>query len=227
MELYQYSDRIYYSAFEEERDRPALGYIKGNRFSIAIDAGHSDSHLYEFYDELKKFNLPLPSLTIITHWHWDHSFAMHAINGLSIVNEKTDRHLKDFIAKQNPESEKEFLNLDPSIRKEYADNKPIKVVLGDIVFNKELQIDAGDIKVKAMEVVSPHTDDATFILVPEERVLFFGDATSGVFPSWIADPVLLKQIIETIASLDVDYCIGGHWPIYKKADLLDQLNHSL
>ena len=87
MELYRLTERVWYTSYEEERDRPALGYIKGDKFSVAIDAGHSDAHLNEFYDLLRKENLPLPSLTIITHWHWDHSFAMHCINGISIANE--------------------------------------------------------------------------------------------------------------------------------------------
>ena len=50
MELYQLSERVYYSAYEEERDRPAIGYIRGERFSVAIDAGHSEEHLQEFYE---------------------------------------------------------------------------------------------------------------------------------------------------------------------------------
>ena len=32
MELYLAADRIWYSAYEEERDRPCLGYIRGNKF---------------------------------------------------------------------------------------------------------------------------------------------------------------------------------------------------
>ena len=59
MELYKYSDRIYYSAYEEERDRPAIGYIRGDKFSVAVDAGHSEDHLNEFYEALKKEGLPL------------------------------------------------------------------------------------------------------------------------------------------------------------------------
>ena len=45
MELYKLSNRIYYSTHEEQRDRPSLGYILGDNFSIAVDAGHSYNHL--------------------------------------------------------------------------------------------------------------------------------------------------------------------------------------
>lgn len=54
MELYLAADRIWYSAYEEERDRPCLGYIRGNKFSVAVDAGHSDEHVREFYEALER-----------------------------------------------------------------------------------------------------------------------------------------------------------------------------
>ena len=223
MELYQLNEKIYYSAYEEERDRPALGYIKGERFSVAIDAGHSDDHVNEFYEALKKEGLPLPALTIITHWHWDHSFAMHAINGLSIANKKTNEYLKDFIRNRSAENDRKFLELDPSIALEYKDGKEIIVKEADIVFEGSLYLDAGNTPIELFQAPSAHTNDSTLILVPNERIVFFGDALSGVFPTWIADPDLLNQFIETIRSLDVDWCIGGHWPIFTKEGLLNYL----
>ena len=86
MELYLAADRIWYSAYEEERDRPCLGYIRGNKFSVAVDAGHSDEHVREFYEALERENLPLPALTVITHWHWDHAFGMHTVHGMTVAN---------------------------------------------------------------------------------------------------------------------------------------------
>ena len=87
MELQKISERVWYMPSESERDRPNLGYVKGDNWSLAIDAGHSEAHVKEFYDLLKKEGLPLPSLTVLTHWHWDHTFGMHAVNGLCLSNE--------------------------------------------------------------------------------------------------------------------------------------------
>ena len=227
MELYQLSDRIYYSAYEEERDRPSIGYIKGKNYSVAVDAGHSEDHLKEFYDVLKEHDLPLPLFTIITHWHWDHSFAMHCINGTSVANKRTDDYLKQFIEKRTAESDREFLNLDPSIAREYENGKQIIVVPADIVYEKEMILNTGDLHVKVFEAISPHTDDATLVCIPEEKVLFIGDSTSGVFPSWIADPKLLKQLMDTIEGIDADHIIGGHWPIDTKEELLERLSEEL
>ena len=76
MELKKLTEHIWYMPFEEERDRPNLGYVKGDNWSLAIDAGHSAAHTAEFYELLEKENLPLPKLTVITHWHWDHNGAL-------------------------------------------------------------------------------------------------------------------------------------------------------
>ena len=37
--LNRLTERIWVYPFEEERDRPNLGYIRGDRWSLAVDAG--------------------------------------------------------------------------------------------------------------------------------------------------------------------------------------------
>ncbi|MBR0137218.1 MAG: MBL fold metallo-hydrolase [Erysipelotrichaceae bacterium] len=213
MKLHKLSERIYYSDYEEERDRPALGYVKGDRFSVAVDAGHSIKHLEEFYELLKQENLPLPSLTFITHWHWDHTFAMHAVNGLTVALEETDRLLRDFIADRSEENDRKFLKLDPSIAREYEGQKLI-VVPADITFRDKMTVDAGNVTINLFKTVSPHCDDAVLIEIPQEKVLFLGDAISGVFPDWIADPVKKKELVRVLEGFDVNTFIGAHWPVW-------------
>ena len=62
--LYRLTERIWVYPFEEERDRPNLGYIRGDRWSLAVDAGHSAAHIAAFYAALMVNGLPLPSLTV-------------------------------------------------------------------------------------------------------------------------------------------------------------------
>ena len=201
MKLNRACERIWYSMYEEERDRPCLGYILGDRWSLAVDAGHSDAHVEEFYEALEQAGLPLPSVTVLTHWHWDHSFGMHAIHGISIANEATARHLEDFSARVRADGGREFLSLDPSIRKEYANNRPVVITAPDVVFEKRLDLDPGNIKAVLLRSVSPHTDDALLVYIPEDKVLFVGDAQLGEFPSWRMDYdrlyALGKKIRET------------------------------
>ena len=111
MELKRLTGHIWYMPHETERDRPNLGYVRGEKLSLAVDAGHSAAHVREFYALLEKENLPLPSITILTHWHWDHTFGMHAVNGLCIANELTDRHLAQWKEKIEKNGTDEFFSL--------------------------------------------------------------------------------------------------------------------
>ena len=120
MKLERLTERIWYYPFEEERDRPNLGYIRGDSWSLAVDAGHSVAHIAEFFRALEEAGLPLPALTVLTHWHWDHTFALHAVRGLSLANALTNRHLRecsDRIARNGPA---EFLALREKINEEIA-----------------------------------------------------------------------------------------------------------
>ena len=85
MKLNRLTERVWVFPYEEERDRPNLGYIRGDRWSLAADAGHSEAHVKEFYKALEEEGLPLPRITVLTHWHWDHTFGMHAVHGLCLA----------------------------------------------------------------------------------------------------------------------------------------------
>ena len=69
MELIKITDRISYLPGEQRTDRPLLYYIRGDRYSVAVDAGNSRAHVELFYSALTAAGLPLPKLTVLTHWH--------------------------------------------------------------------------------------------------------------------------------------------------------------
>ena len=223
VELIKVNDRIWYSMYEEERDRPCLGYVRGDHWSLAVDAGHSDAHVEEFYEALRKENLPLPSLTVITHWHWDHAFGMHKICGLSVANAITNRHLKEFADEILAEGTNKFLSLDPSIQKEYAGGRKVVIVPADIEYNGGMVLNLGGVSARLFQSISPHTDDTTLVYLPEERFLFIGDSISGVFPTWVRNPEKTRELMRTIEETDADICLGGHWPIMTKRELLNAL----
>ena len=174
------SDRIMYLPPDHTFDRPLLGYIKGDRFSVAIDAGSSASHVGIFYSELEKAGFPLPEITILTHSHWDHSFGLASVHGVSIANEITCRHLME--DKRTPADElyRSYISEDYSfLRKEYSSPDSLVIASPDISFRDHLLVDAGGIIIELMHAVSPHTDDSTLVLIPSEGILFVGDASSG------------------------------------------------
>ena len=179
----------------------------------------------EFYDLLQKEGLPLPSLTVITHWHWDHTFAMHAINGLSLANKKTNEHLLECIAKIAENGSDVFLNISESIRKEYEGGKEMIVVPADMLFEGEMTLELGGCTVKAMESQAPHTDDSTLIYICEDKTLFLGDATCPQYPNGPKDRSKAEALADKIRSIAPDTCVEGHWqPVETEDTLADLLN---
>ncbi len=222
--LKRLTERIWYYPMEEMRDRPNLGYIRGENWSLAVDAGHSEAHTREFYRALEENGLPLPKLTVITHWHWDHTFGMHAVNGLCLANERTNQHLIDFGRRLEQEGTEFFLDMDERIRNEYPDNRPVIVKPADMIFHDSMILDTGNCRVKIFQADSPHTDDSTFVEVLGEGVLFVGDAICGSFPGWEKDPALCMSLSEVLRQTEATVCLEGHWvPVPKKDTIRDLL----
>ena len=223
MELKRLTEHIWYMPFEEERDRPNLGYVKGENRSLAIDAGHSAAHVREFYALLAKENLPLPDLTVLTHWHWDHTFGMHAVKGLTLANERTNRYLaewKNIIEKNGPE---EFLALHESIRREYRENHEVIVKQADMVFSGEITLDLGSCTVQIMRTEAPHTDDSTLICVDPDKTLFLGDSAGDDFFTGIKRADLCGKLADTIRRINPEICVEGHWVPVDPEDTLADL----
>lgn len=220
MELKKLSDRIYYLPAEEKTDRPVLGYIKGEKYSLAVDAGNSSKHVEKFYNELKNAGLRLPDYTVITHWHWDHTFGMHAVSGKTISGHLTNEKLEEVATwqwsdndmKDRLETGKDIEMCDVCIKIEYPNRDDIKVVTSDIEFSGSLKLDLGGITCEITEVTAPHSEDSVLVYVPEERTIFVGDAdcedhynNHGKY-----DKYKLEKYIEVIKGSDFDTYVLGH-----------------
>ena len=223
MKLERLSERVWYYPFEAARDRPSLGYIRGDRWSLAVDAGHSADHTAGFYRALTDAGLPLPRLTALTHWHWDHTLGMHAVHGLTVTGSRTAAYLRDFQARIARDGTADFFALDERIRLEYAGGQPVIVTLPDMVFDGTLRLDAGNCPVRLFNAPSPHTDDSTLVFVEDEQVLFMGDAAAGAFPTWEKDPTLANALADVVEGLDARVCLESHWTPWDKRGMIDNL----
>ena len=223
MELKRLTEHIWYMPFEAERDRPNLGYVKGDHWSLAIDAGHSAAHVREFYKLLEKEGLPLPGLTVLTHWHWDHTFGMHAVKGLTLANNRTNGYLAEWKNKIETNGPKEFFALHESIRREYVANTEIIVKKADMVFSGEIMLELGGCRVQVIEADAPHTDDSTLIYVEHDKTLFLGDSTCSDFFTGMKNPQLCGKLADTIRGINPEICMEGHWVPVNPEDTLADL----
>ncbi|MBQ6060543.1 MAG: MBL fold metallo-hydrolase [Clostridia bacterium] len=227
MELKRLNEHIWYMPSEEERDRPNLCYVKGSRLGLAVDAGHSAAHVQEFYALLEKESLPLPDITVLTHWHWDHTFGMHAVHGLTLANERTDRYLAEWKEKIEKNGPGEFLAIHESIRREYPAGTEVTVRTADMVFSGEMTLDLGGCTVKVLQAEAPHTDDSTLVYAENDRVLFVGDSTCHDFFTGIKRADLCAKMADTIRKINPAVIMEGHWVPVPMEDTLEDLMTNL
>jgi glyoxylase-like metal-dependent hydrolase (beta-lactamase superfamily II) len=176
-----------------------------------------------FYALLAQENLPLPSLTVLTHWHWDHTFGMHAVNGLTLANAQTDRYLAEWKRKVEKDGPGEFMALDESIRREYRENAGVIVRQADIVFTGEMTLDTGGCAVTVMQTETPHTDDSPLVYVQNDKTLFLGDSTCHEFLTGIKNRDLCGKLADTIRGIHPEICMEGHWVPMDPEDTLADL----
>lgn len=225
MKLKKLNDKVYYYPHQPETDRPMLVYLKGGRITLAVDAGNSAAHVDEFYQSLEAEGFKKPDVTVITHWHWDHTFGMHRIHGLSIAHCKTNAFLEREKARLSDDAYLQFLKKDDEcLNREYDENREIVIALPDIQFRNELTLNLGGMTARVFHAESPHSEDTVLIYVPEEKILFLGDSTSEDFYNdGYMDRGKLNSLIKLIESHDCDYCILSHTEPLTKTDLLQYL----
>lgn len=232
--LEQVTDRIYVFPGEDfnGRDRPFLYFIRGDKLRLAVDAGNSPAHVKAFYTALKAAGHPTPDLTILTHWHWDHTFGLRAVKGLTLATKATNETLRKVQTwAWDPESMEERLRTGEDIqacadciRREYADPEKIRVVTADMELDGDMTIDLGGVTCQVILGDSPHSRDGLFLYFPEERALAVGDGESGDYYELEGkyDPVKLEAFLSLLNSLDYDLALPGHqMPWTKQAQLAE------
>lgn len=234
-EFVKVTDKIYFFSGEQETDRPFLYYIKGSNYSVAIDAGQSKEHVEQFYSAIQKEGFEVPKYTIITHWHWDHTFGLPYIQGKSISNQLTQQQLevvsnwewtgKDMEQRVKDGTDIEFVN--ECIQKVYSDLSMIKIVTTDIVVNDNMKLELGDIQLELYARDSIHSRDALLVYIPQEKALFVGDADcEDLYNNGEVKLSRLKAYREFVNKFEFErYFIGHDFPDNKECvnNYLDEL----
>lgn len=232
MKLKKLTERVYYYPHDPSVDRPILGYILGDTFSLMIDAGNSAGHVKDYNFALAEKGFEKPKYCIITHWHWDHTFGMHALDAETIAHRNTNKELERMASWQwnNEAMKKRLLSkeeipfADEHIRAEYADTEEIKVIPAAITFDKKLEINCGNILCECIHLPSAHSDDSVVIYIPEEKIIFIGDIYNDDFYNdHYRDLEKTKALYEELSKIDFNIVIAGHSEPSKKRDILNFL----
>ncbi|MBP1927132.1 glyoxylase-like metal-dependent hydrolase (beta-lactamase superfamily II) [Sedimentibacter acidaminivorans] len=231
--LIKLTDRIYYMPHNEETDRPILGYIKGDNYSLMVDAGNSKQHVEIFLDEISKLGLPHPVYVILTHSHWDHTYGLSGLNAVSIACRETNDHLEkmskwewtDEAMKDRLINGEDIEFCDTMIKREYENRDEILVKTADIVFENGLSIYLGNISCELRKIESSHADDCVVAYIPQEKVIFIGDIICEDLHH--GEPVYyrnkLKSLIENMKAIDFETALFGHLQPLTKQEVIAML----
>ena len=237
MKLRQFSSRVYYTPGEERTDRPWLFYLRGDRASLAVDAGNSPAHVRDFYAALTEAGLPLPRYTVITHWHWDHTFGISEAQGTVIAGRLTNaklREVADWVwtreaMEQRLKTGEDILFCHTRIPEEYPDLSEIRVVPAPVTLDGTLELDLGGLTCRVFAHDSTHSRDSVFIHAPEAGVLALGDAWCGDFYGLDGayDPERTAAFLTFLRELDFQTALFGHDEPMTKAAVLEILETEL
>lgn len=230
------TDRVYYLPHSEETDRPILGYVMGDKFSLMIDSGNSKKHVDLFIDEVSSLEMPYPDFVAITHSHWDHTYGMSSLNAVSFACTKTNEDLKKMskwqwtqeAMKERLESGEDIEFCDTMIKREHPDLSEIKVKTADIVFNEELTIDLGGITCELKRLNSSHAEDCVVAYIPEEKIIFIGDIISEDFHHGESKyyKEKLDSLISDFKAIDFNTALFGHMEPFTKKELIAWLEEA-
>ena len=84
------TNHVFYTNNDPETDRPCIGYVKGEKASLLMDAGNSPAHAELLKAGLAEGGLPLPKYVALTHAHWDHTYGLCSWDAVSFAGEKTN-----------------------------------------------------------------------------------------------------------------------------------------
>ena len=228
------TDRIYYRPHDGSTDRPNIGLILGDKYTLMFDAGNSAANVALLRAELAAQGLPEPDFVAVSHWHWDHTFGMHTWGVPTISGRLTNEQLKivqtwawdDDSMKAREERVEDINFCNVMIAKEYPDRSQIWVTTADIVFDGRMTLDLGGVTCELIHAVSPHAEDSVICYVPSERFMFLGDSNGKnlYWRPWQYDPKTFDEemaripwdwdrvdaYLELLDGLDFTRCIGGH-----------------
>lgn len=238
MTLQRITDRIWYLPHDHFTDRPALYYIRGDRAAMAVDAGASPAHGEAFRKAVQEAGFPLPDYTVLTHWHWDHSFGLCAACGETIATAAARAQLEKVqgwpwnrpAMHRREETGEDIALCNMCIMREYAGRpEDITVTLPVTALTEDRTIDLGGLEARLMCRSSPHSEDSLLVYLPGEKALFAGDADcqDHYHHQGMYEEESLQSWIAFLEGLDHIHHLEGHEAPGSKADVLDDLKQQL
>jgi glyoxylase-like metal-dependent hydrolase (beta-lactamase superfamily II) len=174
---------------------------------IAIDAGTTTESAGAAMKALRRVTKAPIRFVVLTHSHWDH------VGGLAAVREPGTI----VVARDNFARELQRMQSSQRTFSWFFGNRPVGLdVHVDRTVSSTHSLRVGDIDVRVIPASGGETDDALFVHLPAQRLLFVGDA----FMPYVGPPFLSEgspdgylEALATVRSLAPRRLIHGHPPL--------------
>ena len=219
---------------DSKTDRPVLGLICGDKYSLVVDAGNSPAHANEFLADVCKLDVPQIKFLVITHWHWDHVFGIETMDLTTICQNKTKEELNimgklewdDCSLDERVRKGEEIEFCSEMIKLEMPFRNNFKPGNADITFKKTLEIDLGGINCIIENIGGCHSADSSLIYIPDEKTMFLGDSICEDIYSgeWSYDIDRLIPMIDKIKKYETINYVTSHNEPENKEEIWSFLN---
>ena len=236
--LKKLTDRVYYMEHKESGDRPTLGLVIGDKYSLVIDGGNSKSHAESFLKEAKKIATSEIKYLVITHWHWDHIVGANYMNLINIVNGVTNEKLNTLrdlkwtnsALEERVKNGQEIEFCLEHIKIEHpSDDREILIPTCDIIYDEFLKIDLGGVKVFVEHISSDHSNDNSIVLIEEQNktTAFVGDSLylDMYNGAWSYSKDKFIPLLIELECYEADYYVPSHHGLYTKESFYEYVNH--
>lgn len=234
--LNKLTSRIYYMDYIQRGDRPILGLIVDNNYSLIIDGGNSKAHCDEFLDYITGLDIPKIEYLVLTHWHWDHVVGIahmkkHPLTkDIKVIANKSTRdklswmrelEWTDEAIRKRVVSGEEIEFCEEHIKVEHSSNeRNFDISNSDIIFEDKLAVDLGAVTVQLEKVHADYSEDCTLVNIKEEKVVFMGDTIylDMYNGPWSYSREKLYPLLDRLKFYNANYYVPAHHPKYSNEE---------
>jgi glyoxylase-like metal-dependent hydrolase (beta-lactamase superfamily II) len=201
--------------------QPNIGIIKLAKQTILIDAGNSPRHARQILAAMSGQGFAPIQTIILSHHHWDHSFAAASFNAAQIIaHEECAKALADYAKRDWSASalREETMN---NPKREISNNAMIDAIpdwrdfhIAEVTlsFNQNLTLYFEDLSIELEHVGGRHSSDSIIVRIPEEEVMFLGDC---FYPPQFhlrseGDEDLDLTMLQSFYEQDYRFYVDGH-----------------
>jgi glyoxylase-like metal-dependent hydrolase (beta-lactamase superfamily II) len=220
--LQPFSPHIHWLPPYGPTDRPVLGLVSGTRETLLVDAGNSAAHARLLTEGAMGAGLRLPSLVMLTHWHWDHVFGTGSWARPTFAHRETARRLAEMAGLAWDDAAldarvadgREIAFCRDMLRAELPAPREVVLRPASDLFDEGLDLDLGGVTALVRQVGGDHAADSSVVYIPEDRVVFLGDC---FYPSIYGGPrsytaEQLLPLLDRLLAFDADWYLVGHHP---------------